>query len=175
MTLFTLNRVYTVYYRLYQADGAIESRSPAYFNDHFLGRILSKAVTPPHTAASLKNYICKIEGFSGADIYSSLTSSTALNDGVRTAIMSYSGPGSYEKEPMFLLVKSAQRRTSTGFPPPSVTLENPAKSSQYSEVSSAAVPCFLNAYHPLLQSTIVSIIMTARLLLKLALMKKIQR
>ena len=174
MTLFTLNRVYTVYYRLYQADGAIESRSPAYFNDHFLGRILSKAVTPPHTAASLKNDICKIEGFSGADIYSSLTSPTALNDGVRTAIMSYSGPGSYEKEPMFLLVKSAQRRTSPGFPPPSVTLENPANS-QYSEVSFAAVSCFIGAYHPFLQSTIVSIIKTARLLRKLALMKKIQR
>lgn len=117
-----------LYYRLYQADGAVESRSPAHFNDRFLGRILSKAVTPPHTAASLKNYICKIEGFSGVNIYSSLTSPTALNDGARIAIMSYSGPGSYEKEPMFLLVKSAERRTSSGFPPPSVTLENPANS-----------------------------------------------
>lgn len=117
-----------LYYRLYQADGAVESRSPAYFHDHFLGRILSKAVTPPHTAVSLKNYICKIEGFPGADIYSSLTSPTSLNDGARIALMSYSGPGSYEKEPMFLLIKSAERRPSSGFPPSSATPENPANS-----------------------------------------------
>ena len=48
--------LHTVYYRPYQEDGAIESRSPAYSNDRSIGRILSKDVTPPHTAASLKSF-----------------------------------------------------------------------------------------------------------------------
>ena len=75
--------LHTVYYRPYQEDGAIESRSPAYSNDRSIGRILSKAVTPPHTTASLKSHLCKIEGFSGSEsayLYSSLLRPTILDN-----------------------------------------------------------------------------------------------
>lgn len=125
---------------------------------------LFKAVIPSHNAALLKNYICEIEGFQGANIFSYLTSLTVLNDGVCVAVMSYSGQVSYEKEPMFLLVKSAGRRTSIGFPLLLGILENSAKISRYGEVSSAAVLCFLDTYHPLVQFTIVSIIKMETLL-----------
>ncbi|KIJ90721.1 hypothetical protein K443DRAFT_686586 [Laccaria amethystina LaAM-08-1] len=108
-----------LYYRPYQeGDGALESRSPAYSNDRFVGHILSKAVTPPHTAASLKSHLCKIEGFSGSEnayLYSSLLSQTILDDPSRLALMNRYGPGSSEKEPMVLLIKNAETR-STGEP-----------------------------------------------------------
>jgi len=103
----------TVYYRPYQEDGAIESRSPAYSNDRFVGRILSKAVTPPHTAASLKTHLCEIEGFSvsvNASLYSSLLSQTILDNSSRLALMNRYGPGSSEKEPMVLLIKNSEKR-----------------------------------------------------------------
>jgi hypothetical protein len=131
----------TVYYRPYQEEGAIESRSPAYSNDRFVGRILSKAVTPPHTAASLKSHLCKIEGFSGSEnayLYSSLLSQTILDNSSRLTLMNHYGPGSSEKEPMVLLIKNAEKR-STGGPQTLAGLpENPlANNINYGRVSLA--------------------------------------
>ena len=103
MTCFTLILsidLHIVYYRPYQEDGATESRNPAYSNDRFIGRILSKAVTPPHTAASLKSHLCDSEGFSrpeNAHLYSSLSSQTILDNSSRLALMNRYGPGSSEK------------------------------------------------------------------------------
>lgn len=117
-----------LYYRPYQEDGAIESRSPAYSNDRFVGRILSKAITPPHTAASLKIHLCKIEGFLGlenADLYSSLLSQTILDNSSRLALMNRHGPGSSEKEPMVLLIKNAEKRSTGGPQTPGGLPENP--------------------------------------------------
>ena len=130
-----------VYYRPYQEDGAIESRSPAYSNDRFIGRILSKAVTPPHTAASLKSHLCDIEGFSGsenASLYSSLSSQTILDDPSRLALMNRYGPGSSEKEPMVLLIKNVGKRSTGGPQTPAGLSENPlANNINYGRVSSA--------------------------------------
>ncbi|EDR06236.1 uncharacterized protein LACBIDRAFT_329075 [Laccaria bicolor S238N-H82] len=117
-----------IYYRPYQEDGAIESRSPAYSNDRFIGRILSKAVTPPHTAASLKSHLCKIEGFSGSEnahLYSSLLSQTILDNSSRLALMNRHGPGSSEKEPMVLLIKNVEKRSTGGPQTPAGLPENP--------------------------------------------------
>ena len=122
------NRSPPVYYRLYQEDGAIESRSPAYSNDRFVGRILSKAVTPPHTAASLKTHLCDIEGFSGSEnayLYPSLLSQTILDDSSRLALMNRYGPGSSEKEPMVLLIKNAEKPSTGGPQTPAGLPENP--------------------------------------------------
>ena len=133
--------LHTVYYRPYQEDGAIESRNPAYCNDRFVGRILSKAVTPPHTAASLKTHLCKVEGFSGlgsenAYLYSSLSSQTILDNSSRLALMN--GPGSSEKEPMVLLIKNAANRSTGGPQTPAGLPENPlANNTSYGRVSSA--------------------------------------
>ncbi|KIJ93829.1 hypothetical protein K443DRAFT_111438, partial [Laccaria amethystina LaAM-08-1] len=120
-----------LYYRPYQEDGTLESRSPAYSNDHFVSHILSKAITPPHTAASLKSHLCKIEGFSGlknAYLYLSLLSQTILDNSSCLPLMNRYGPGSSEKEPMVLLIKNAEKR-STGEPQTLAGLsENPLAS-----------------------------------------------
>ena len=123
-----LNRSPPVYYRLYQEGGAIESRSPAYSNDRFVGRILSKAVTPPHTAASLKRHLCKIEGFSGSEnayLYWSLLSQTILDNSSRLALMNHYGPGSSEKEPVVLLIKNAEKLSTVEPQTPAGLPENP--------------------------------------------------
>ena len=131
----------TVYYRPYQEDGAIESRSPAYSNDRFVGRILSKAVTPPHTAASLKSHLCNVEGFSGSEnayLYLSLSSQTILDNPSRLALMNRFGPGSSEKEPMVLLVKNIEKWSTGGPQTPAGLPENPLASNiNYGRVSLA--------------------------------------
>ena len=136
-----LNQSSIVYYCPYQEDGAIESRSPAYSNDRFVGRILSKAVTPPHTAASLKSHLCNIKGFSGSEnayLYSSLSSQTILDDSSRLPLMNRSGPGSSEKEPMVLLIKNAENRSTGGPQTPAGLPEKPlANNINYGRVSSA--------------------------------------
>ena len=117
-----------VYYRPYQEDGAIESRSPPYSNDRSIGRILSKAVTPPHTVASLKRHLCKIEGFSGSEnahLYLSILSQTILDYSSRLDLMNRYGPGSSEKEPMVLLIKNAEKRLTGGPQTPARLPENP--------------------------------------------------
>ena len=133
----------TVYYRPYQEDGAIESRSPAYSNDRSIGRILSKAVTPPHTAASLKSHLCKIEGFPGSEnahLYSSLLSQTILDNSSRLALMNRYGPGSSEKEPIVLLIKNAEKRSIGGPQTPAGLPENPlANKNNYGRVSLASL------------------------------------
>ena len=133
--------LHTVYYRPYQEDGAIESRSPAYSNDRSIGRILSKAVTPPHTTASLKSHLCKIEGFSGSEnayLYSSLLSQTILDNSSRLALMNRYGPGSSEKEPMVLLIKNVEKRSTGGPQTPAGLPENPlANNINYGRVSLA--------------------------------------
>ncbi|KIJ89716.1 hypothetical protein K443DRAFT_613953 [Laccaria amethystina LaAM-08-1] len=49
-----------LYYRLYTKDGPITSNNPIYANDPFLSRTLTKFITPPHTALSVKNHICSV-------------------------------------------------------------------------------------------------------------------
>ncbi|EDR06353.1 uncharacterized protein LACBIDRAFT_329067 [Laccaria bicolor S238N-H82] len=118
----------TVYYRPYQEDSTIESRSPAYSNDRFVGRILSKAVTPPHTASSLKSHLCDIEGFSGsenASLYLSLSSQMILDNASRLALMNRYGPGSSEKEPMVLLIKNVEKWSTGARQTPAGLPENP--------------------------------------------------
>jgi len=136
-----LNQSPLLYYCLYQEDSTIELRSPAYSNDHFIGCILLKAVTPPHTAASIKTHLSKIKGFSGSEntyLYSSLLSQTILDDSSHLALMNHYGPGSSKKEHMVLLIKSAEKQ-STGEPQmPAGIPENPlANNINYGRVSLA--------------------------------------
>jgi hypothetical protein len=96
-----------VYYRLYTTQGPLESNNPIFSNDRFISRILSKSVKPPHTAASLKRYICKIEGVKGPEkgaLYLSLSEEKPLDDSARLALRGNSGPGSSEVDPVVFVV-----------------------------------------------------------------------
>ena len=99
-----------VYYRLYTKDGAIESYNHIYSNDRSVGRILTKAVVPPHTVLSLKRYLCKIEGFPGtdnSDLYETLSKhSPIMPDSTRISLLGQSGIGSSVDDPAALVIGS---------------------------------------------------------------------
>ena len=96
-----------VYYRLYTKEGPLESNKPIFSNDRAISRISSKSVRPPHTAASLKRYVCKIEGVEGPEktaLYLSLSETKPVDDSARLALRGNSGPGSSEADPVIFVV-----------------------------------------------------------------------
>ena len=96
-----------VYYRLYTKGGPLESNNPIFSNDRSTSRISSKSVRPPHTAASLKRYVCKIEGVEGPEktaLYLSLSENKPVDDPTRLALRGNSGPGSSELDPVVFVV-----------------------------------------------------------------------
>ena len=96
-----------VYYRLYTKGGPLESKNPIFSNDRSISRISSKSVRPPHTAASLKRYVYKIEGVEDpekAALYLSLSEKKPVDDSARLALRGNSGPGSSEVDPVVFVV-----------------------------------------------------------------------
>ena len=108
-----------VYYRLYATDGAIKSFNPIYSNDLFTSRILPKSLTPPHTALSIKKYLCKIEGLAGsnASLFESLSSDIAVADSTRLTLRGHLGAGISPREPMALVVGIAEADKRSDAPP----------------------------------------------------------
>ena len=98
-----------VYYRLYTKDGPITSNNPIYANDPFLSRTLTKFITPPHTALTVKGHICSIESLprtTECSLFESLSSLTAIENTARLSIRGSSGPGLSEHEPIILVTGS---------------------------------------------------------------------
>jgi len=97
-----------VYYRLYTEDGPLESYNPIYSNDPFISRISSKSIAPPRTVASLKKYLCKIEGYQvepgKCNLYLSLGEKTPVEDSSRLALRGNSGAGLSEFDPVALIL-----------------------------------------------------------------------
>ncbi|EDR07191.1 uncharacterized protein LACBIDRAFT_328206 [Laccaria bicolor S238N-H82] len=75
-----------VYYRLYTKLGAFESNHALYHNNRFIGRVPSNYFAPPHTVASIKRSLCKIEGLSEPDkalVFTPLSSPAPKEDSAR--------------------------------------------------------------------------------------------
>ncbi|EDR11722.1 uncharacterized protein LACBIDRAFT_314265 [Laccaria bicolor S238N-H82] len=101
-----------VYYRLYTKLGAFESNHALYRNDRFIGRIPSKSFAPPHTVASIKWSLCKLEGLTEpakALLFTPLSSSAPKEDSARLPLYGPSGPGLSEQDPIVLVVESEKR------------------------------------------------------------------
>ena len=91
------------------------SNNPIYANNPFISRTLPKFVTPPRTALSVKNHLCKIEGLSAptsSTLFESLSSETAVVESSQLPFGRYSGPGSSENDPIVLMVgvEDAEKR-----------------------------------------------------------------
>ena len=99
--------MHTVYYWLYTKEGPLESNNPIFSKDHFIGHISSKSVRPPHTAALLKRYICKIEGMEGLEkgtLYLLLSEKKPLDDSAHLACRGNSVPGPSEVDSVIFIV-----------------------------------------------------------------------
>ena len=81
--------------------------------------------------------------FSGAEniyLYLSLLSQTILDNASCLTLMNHYGPGSSEKEPMVLLIKNAEKWSTSGPQTPAGLLENLlANNINYSRVSLASL------------------------------------
>ncbi|KIJ99300.1 hypothetical protein K443DRAFT_175282 [Laccaria amethystina LaAM-08-1] len=101
-----------VYYRLYTKLGAFESIHALYNNDRLIGRIPSKSFAPPHSVASIKWSLCKLEGLSDPDkalLFISHSSPAPKEDSARLSLYASSGPGLSEQDPIVLVVESEKR------------------------------------------------------------------
>ena len=141
-----LIRLRPVYYRLYATDGPIESYNPIYSNDPFTSRILPKSLTPPHTALSLKMYLCKIEGLAGsnANVFEWLSSDVALADSTRLKLRGHLGLGASYREPMVLVVGIAEAEKRSNAPlVGNKLIENPdSRETRYSTSDISCVVVF---------------------------------
>lgn len=103
-----------IYYRLYTEDGPLETYNPVYSDDIFISRISSKSIAPPRTAASLKKYLCKIEGYQiepgKFNLYLSLGEKTPVEDSIRLALKGNSGAGSSGFDPVALIIGVKEKR-----------------------------------------------------------------
>ncbi|EDR08950.1 uncharacterized protein LACBIDRAFT_326590 [Laccaria bicolor S238N-H82] len=101
-----------IYYRLYAQDGPIKSNNPIYSNNAFISRVMPRSVAPPHTAASLKKHLCKVEGFSAAPescaLYLSLSEKVPVDGAARLSFRGDLGPGSSSLDPLALVVGSQE-------------------------------------------------------------------
>jgi hypothetical protein len=71
-----------------------------------LSRIHARSIVPPHTIASLKSLLSSVENISGdTNLYVTLSSSTAMNDGERILLHTDTGPGLTAQEPMAFVVR----------------------------------------------------------------------
>ncbi|EDR07299.1 uncharacterized protein LACBIDRAFT_328169 [Laccaria bicolor S238N-H82] len=93
--------------------GAFESIHPLYHNDRFIGRIPSKSFAPPHTVASIKWSVCKLEGLQSepdkALLFTQLSSPKPKEESARLSLFAPSGPGRSEQDPIVLVVESEKR------------------------------------------------------------------
>jgi hypothetical protein len=98
--------VASVYYRVYTEDGAIPSKHPLDSNNPYVARIEAHLVTPPHTVASIKRYLSKVEKLGDrctTRLYTSASSATPAEDGEHVAILTGTGPGSTPEQPLALV------------------------------------------------------------------------
>ena len=101
---------FSVYYLLYDEDGAIVSKTSFDENNPSLGRVNTLSVPPPYTAFSLKNCIMKSEDVSGHNVQLfDGTSNCAMNDSDSLTLISDTFPGSTEDRPIAITYKSGTK------------------------------------------------------------------
>ena len=100
-----------MYYRVYDDDGEIVSKTSFDENDPSLGRINTLSVPPPYTASSLKNCIIKSEDISGQNVqlFEDEDSESAMNDGDALTLLSDTFPGSVENRPTAITYESGTK------------------------------------------------------------------
>lgn len=74
----------------------------------YLRCTMTRAVAPPHTVASLKHHLCRIEDISDVEstsLFISISSQAPIDDAECISLLHDTGPGLTEQEPMALVVK----------------------------------------------------------------------
>jgi hypothetical protein len=108
--IYSVILFFSVYYRVYTANGATQSVNPT--TDPYLGCISAESVPPPHTAQSLRRCISSseyIECGTRAQLFLTVASQIPMEDNCRVSIP---GPGCTPNEPMALALDCPSRQYS---------------------------------------------------------------
>jgi hypothetical protein len=94
-----------VYYLLYATDYEMPSKAAFDPGEPSLGRIRADSVAPPHTPASIKRCISRVErtpALAHANIFADISCDTPLREG-HMSILRTDGPGLSPNEPMAIV------------------------------------------------------------------------
>ena len=93
---------FSVYYRAYDDNGEIVSKTSFDENNPSLGRVITLSAPPPHTVSSLKNRIIIFEDLSGHEVqlFEDEGSESAMNDSDALTFISDTFPGYTEERPV---------------------------------------------------------------------------
>jgi hypothetical protein len=105
---FHLIPKFLVHYRVYNDEGAIVTRRPAYLTDTYLGRVRSKWVAPPHNAGSLRHCLALMESIdpTATTLFAALSSKSALADDIPISFKTNQTLDIAPDEPVALLTRA---------------------------------------------------------------------
>ena len=99
-----------VYYQLYADDSEMSSKVDFGHEEPSIGRIRADSIAPPHSSASIKRCISKIEGRPAllhADLFADTSCDTPLTEG-HISILRTDGPGQSPEEPIAIVQAEVQ-------------------------------------------------------------------
>ena len=100
-----------MYYRVYDDDCGVVSKTSFDDSDPSLGRVNTLSVPPPHTVSCLKNFIIMSEGISSHNVqlFEDEGSESAMNDSDTLTLLSGTFPGFTEDRPTAITFDSATK------------------------------------------------------------------
>ena len=93
---------------MYNDEGAIVTKRPAYMTDTYLGRVRSQWIAPPHNAGSLRRCLALMESIdpNATTLFAALSSKSALADDIPVSFNTNQTLGIVPDEPVALLTKA---------------------------------------------------------------------
>lgn len=93
------------YYRLYDEDGALASKTSFDSEDSSLGRIDTHSIAPPQTVSSLSFQVTKAEGFATRTIkvYQDMDGEVLMTNNDHLPLQAQAYPGHLEDEPITIV------------------------------------------------------------------------
>ena len=93
---------------MYDDEGAIVIKRPAYLTDTYLGRVRSQWVAPPHNAGSLRRCLALMESIDpdATTLFAALSSKSPLADDIPVSFKTNQTLGIAPDEPVVLLTKA---------------------------------------------------------------------
>ena len=102
---------FSVYYRVYDDDGEIVSKTSFDESIPSLGHLNTLSVPPPQTVSSLKNRIIMSEDLSGYNVqlFEDEGSDSAMNDTDALTLLSHTFPGFIDDRPLAITYESGTK------------------------------------------------------------------
>jgi hypothetical protein len=106
----------SVYYRLYDEDGALASKMAFDPEDSSLGRINTHSIAPPQTVSSIRSQVMRVEGFVNriVQLFQDMDGEVLMNDKAHIPLQAQVYLGHHEDEPITIVCNQGK----AGIPQP---------------------------------------------------------